>query len=383
MESKSRLLVLIKKYYFKNRLSGLLLAALTVIALAVALQQFYIINANTGTRFSLWWQVPFNLFYSLYWFLVFPVIYWVATKFRVERAKALYWISIYFFIPVLLVLVHQILASMVINFSLRYLDIPTLVYKRILRNPWLGLDVIIYFAIMIAIDVFEYRQKNRDDKLKLTQLQGQLLQSRLSALESQLHPHFLFNTLNTVSTLILKKENSEAERMLSLLRGFLETTINGSDSHIMTLEEELRFINHYLEIEKVRFADRLHIVEDVKADVLRANVPNFLLQPIIENAIRYAIGPRKSQGRITMRAGRANQHLKISVEDDGPGLPRRMRGKPNEGVGLRTTRERLTRLFGEDHVFDFDSPVAGGLTVRIEIPFAEDGFAGMEVLSVP
>ena len=361
----------IKKHYLKGYLSGILFASLTIVALAVAFQQFYIINFNTATRFSLWWHIPFNLFYFWYWFLVFPFIYKISKDFRNGRLKFTYWICVYFCFPVLFVLVHQVIASLVINLSLQYLNVPTLVYKRILRNPWLGLDFIIYFAVMIAVNVFEYRQKNSDDELRITQLHRELVLSQLNALESQLHPHFLFNTLNTVSTLILKKENAEAERMLLLLQDFLRTTIYGSDRHVITLSEELKFINDYLEIEKVRFSDRLEVVEEISADSLNASVPDFLLQPIVENAIRYAIAPRKSKGRISISSSRREGRLRIVVEDNGPGLAAGKESNSSGGVGLRVTAERLLRLFGENHIFSLASPAGGGVSVLIEIPFIE------------
>ncbi len=372
MIDKTRLTEFGRRYYFKGLLTRLLFAGLTVVGLSVALQQFYIITFHTVTRYSLWWHVPFNLFYFWYWLLVFPFIYWATKEFTTSGPKWVYWAMIYFVFPVLLVLVHQLVASIVINLSLGYLNLPTLVYKRIIRNQWLGLDFIIYFAIMIAVNVFEYRRKNRDDQLRLTQLRGQLVRSQLKALESQLHPHFLFNTLNTVSTLILKKENAEAVRMLSLLRDFLNTTIYGSERHVISLSEELKFINQYLEIEKVRFSDRLEVVEDIEDGTLDASVPNFLLQPIVENAIRHAIAPRKSAGRISIRAARQNGRLKLTVEDNGPGLKAAARGKSREGVGLRITAERLVRMFHENQRLSLTSLNEGGTSVVIEIPFLDN-----------
>jgi two-component system LytT family sensor kinase len=377
MTSKDDFVSFVKKHYFVGPLYLIIFSALTLIAVGVALQQFYIINLNTQTRYNLLWHIPFNLFYFWYWFLLLPLMDWVTRSFRIESSKALYWVSIYFFFPVIAVFVHQILASLAINLALGYLDIPTLIYKRMLRNPWLGLDVVIYFVIMMAINVFDYQQKNRDDELKLAQIQGQLVQSQLRALESQLHPHFLFNTLNAVSTLILKKENAEAERMLSLLHDFLETTIHGSERHMILLEEELRFINHYLEIEKVRFAGRLDVSEDISPETLAAGVPNLILQPIVENAVRYAIAPQKSGGKIVITARKIGRHLSVIVEDNGPGISRATVRRGHQGVGHRITGQRLFHLFGDDHVFEFESKEAGGLRVRIEIPFLVGDFAGV------
>jgi LytS/YehU family sensor histidine kinase len=133
----------------------------------------------------------------------------------------------------------------------------------------------------------------------------------------------------------------------------------------------LKFINDYLEIEKVRFSDRLEVVEEISADSLNASVPNFLLQPIVENAIRYAIAPRKSKGRISISSSRREGRLRIVVEDNGPGLAAGKESNSSGGVGLRVTAERLLRLFGENHIFSLASPAGGGVSVLIEIPFIE------------
>ncbi len=377
MTSKVDFVSFVKKHYFRGRLYLIIFSVLTLIAVAVAFQQFYIINLNTQTRYSLLWHIPFNLFYFWYWFLLLLLMFWATRSLRLGASKGLYFVSVYLLFPVITVFAHQILTSLVINSTLGYLDVPTLIYKRMLRNPWLGLDVVIYFVIMIAMDLFEFQQKNRDDELKLAQLQRQLAESQLSALESQLHPHFLFNTLNAVSTLILKKENAEAERMLSLLHDFLETTIHESERHMIQLEEELRFTNHYLEIEKVRFAGRLEVSENISPETLAAGVPNLLLQPIVENAVRYAIAPQKSGGKIVITTRKIGRYLSVIVEDNGPGITGTTGRNGQHGVGHRVTGQRLFHLFGDDHVFEFEIKPAGGMKVRIEIPFLEGDFAGV------
>jgi two-component system LytT family sensor kinase len=200
-------------------------------------------------------------------------------------------------------------------------------------------------------------------------LQAQVAQSHLNALKSQLRPHFLFNTLNTISTLILKADDSEAERMLSLLNNFLKTTVFQSERQEITLEEELRFVKDYLEIEKVRFSDKLEVKEDVAKETLQAHVPNFLLQPIIENAIYHGIAPKISDGIIQISAKKVERQLLICVEDNGPGLTFTKKKKSKEGVGLKITKERLAHLFGTDHLFELENLVSGGVKVTISIPF--------------
>jgi LytS/YehU family sensor histidine kinase len=225
----------------------------------------------------------------------------------------------------------------------------------------------------------EYQHKNKLTELKCIQLQAQLAQSHLNALKSQLHPHFLFNTLNTISTLILKADDSEAERMLSLLNSFLKTTVFQNDRQEITLEEELRFVKDYLEIEKVRFSDKLEVKEDIPGETLHAQVPNLLLQPIIENAIYHGIAPKTSNGIIQISAKKEDEQLLICVEDNGPGLTLVKKKKLKEGVGLKNTKERLAHLFGTNHEFTLENLVSGGVRVTISIPFTKS--APMAVFS--
>ena len=356
-----------KRNYFYLYLSKLLFVILTIIAIAVALQHYYIIS-DPKTRFTLWWHIPFNLFYWWCWLLFLPVMYYVAQKLKPDDSKSFYWVVVYLFVPIIIVLIHQAIASLVIATFLNYLNFPTLLYKRLLRNSWVWVDFVIYFTIMIAINVVDYQQKSKINRLKYSQLQARLAQSQLNALKSQLHPHFLFNTLNTLSTLILKADNTEAERMLSLLNNFLKTTVYESDRPEITLEEELLFITHYLEIEKVRFKDKLEVNEDIDAGTLKASVPSFLLQPIVENAIYHAIAPKKSRGVINIISKKENEKLFISVEDNGPGLSGFNKKKSKEGVGLKITRERLVHLFGKNQQFELGNSALGGLSVKIIIP---------------
>jgi LytS/YehU family sensor histidine kinase len=157
--------------------------------------------------------------------------------------------------------------------------------------------------------------------------------------------------------------------MLSLLQDFLRITVYGGERHEITLEEELRFVNQYLEIEKVRFSDKLEVSEEIDVDTLIACVPSFLLQPIVENAIRHAIAPKSSRGILRICTRKEEGRLMILVEDDGPGLPVFDKKNVKEGVGLKIAKERLDYIFGEAHSFTLGKSTLGGLKVEIRIPF--------------
>ncbi len=357
----------------------MLFVALTIAALVVAFQHRYIIEVGTKTQYSLKWHIPFNLFYWWCWLLFFPAIYWSAKKVNSKRLKSLYWLVFYLLLPILLVLLHQVIAAVTISLALDIPDLNSLLYKRIVRNYWIWVDIFIYYTIMIGTTLFTYKNENKEDELKISQLRAQLINSQLNALKSQLHPHFLFNTLNTISTLILKGDNAESERMLSLLKNLLHTTVNSSDKQEITLEDELRFINHYLDIEKIRFKDKLNVYISVPDKLMQAAVPNFILQPIIENAIHHAIAQRVANGIIEITAESEDDKLRLIISDNGPGLRNDTLSNKKHGVGFKNTRERLAHLYDSKASFLLDKSESGGLKVSIEFPLTNFGFAKASV----
>lgn len=356
-------------YNFYIYLTAILFAVLSLIAVVVAFQHYYVIDANAKIQFTLDWHIPFNLFYWLCWLIFLPIIYFITVKIKFVRQSLLYSIILYAIIPLLFVFIHQVIASVVISTILNYSDFQTLLYKRMIRNQWVWVDLIIYFAIMVGINAGEYQQKSRKNEIKFSKLQAQLAESQLTTLNSQLHPHFLFNTLNTLSTLILKSDNLEARRMLELLKNFLKTTVFENDKQEISLEEELQFINNYLEIEKVRFKDKLDVVEEIDSETLQARIPNFLLQPIIENAIHHGIAAKVADGLIKISTHKDRDKLTITIEDNGPGLKNFAIKKKQNGVGLMITKKRLQHIFGGNQDVALGESVLGGLKVELAIPF--------------
>jgi len=230
--------------------------------------------------------------------------------------------------------------------------------------------VLVYWAILCAYQGFDYHRRFRERERRAIQLEAQLVQAQLQALKMQLHPHFLFNTLNSISAL-LHSDPELADRMIARLGDFLRLTLDNSGAQEITLRTELEFLQCYLEIERVRFQDRLTVSYDVAPETLDAMVPNLVWQPIVENAIRHAIAPRAGSGRIEIRARRSGARLQLQVKDDGPGLARNQNpnGSSGKGVGLANTRQRLRQLYGSDHHFELGNGSERGLVVTLEIPF--------------
>lgn len=224
----------------------------------------------------------------------------------------------------------------------------------------------IYGLLLLCSQALRYYRRFREGELRSSQLEAQLSQAQLQALKMQLHPHFLFNTLHSISALV-HKDPDAADRMLARLGDFLRLTLENSGTQEVTLQKELEFLKCYLEIERIRFQDRLTTHMEIDSLALDARLPNLILQPIVENALRHGIAPRSAPGRIEISAKRNNGSIRIEVRDNGPGLPSAA-GSFREGLGLSNTRARLERLYGEEHSFELHNAPSGGLVVTLEIP---------------
>jgi LytS/YehU family sensor histidine kinase len=226
--------------------------------------------------------------------------------------------------------------------------------------------LLIYSVIMLSSHALNYYESFRKGELSAAQLRTQLAQSQLEALKMQLHPHFLFNTLHSISAL-LNKDVDAARTMITRLGDFLRLTLENSGTQEVPLQQEIEFLNGYLEIERVRFQDRLTTDVRIDPSVLDVRVPNLILQPIVENAMRHAIATT-ANGRIEIVATPRNGMLRIVVKDNGPGVSAASGAQLKHGVGLANTRARLERLYGSRHRFDLANEAAGGFVVTLEIP---------------
>jgi len=211
-----------------------------------------------------------------------------------------------------------------------------------------------------------YYREAQTRAVKEATLETQLAEARLKTLESELQPHFLFNTLHAISTLIHTNPDA-ADRMISRLSDLLRLTFDRSGAARVSLQEELEFLGKYLEIEQTRFQDRLSVRYDVDPDTLDAEVPRLILQPLVENAIKHGLSPRVGHGVIEIVARHDEGALWLEVRDNGVGLSGSARSQFRSGVGLPNTRDRLECLYGDAQTLEF-SEGNGGLTVRMRMP---------------
>lgn len=244
---------------------------------------------------------------------------------------------------------------------------------------WFLVENLFYWAVLGAGMAWDYARKMRERELRASQLESQLMQAQLQALRMQLHPHFLFNTLHAVSVLVRKGDDQAAVRMIAGLSDLLRLALDPAGTPEVRLEQEMDFVSRYLAIEQVRFHDRLEVSVSLEADTLDAFVPNMLLQPLVENAVRHGVANAPFASRIDIQSRRVEGKLEIRIRDTGPGP--RGAVSPGTGVGLRNARERLSRLYGADQELLLEPASVGGALVIIRLPFRRDpAAAAQEVL---
>lgn len=231
------------------------------------------------------------------------------------------------------------------------------------------LDAFIYLTLLVGVHAFEYYRKYRERELQAAQLETELAEARLHALRLQLQPHFLFNTFHTIAMLVRQQRDEEAIETITVLSDFLRYVLDNTGAQEVSLRQELDFLESYLAIERIRFKNRLDIRIDVEDAALDAQVPNLILQPLVENAVRHGIEPAHRPGRIEVVARREGDRLRLRVQDGGVGLPAGWSLDTHGGVGLTNTKARLERLYGAAHHLAFSNAPGGGLTVTIVIPY--------------
>lgn len=335
--------------------------------------QFALQNQLSENPISFWRILSWQLASGYAWFLASPLIFWLSKRYAFDDGK---WKAS---VPI------HVVASIVVSLGILVLDayvLPKLGYlaRFNLTSFWETFKILFFvnFHFSIAIywgtlaihqAILNYR-KYRERELQTSQLEARLAQSRLQVLKMQLHPHFLFNTLNAISELV-HRDPDVADRMLTDLSDLLRMSFENLEVQEIPLKQELEFLRKYLEIEQTRFHDRLEVKMDIGPDTLDASVPNMILQPLVENAIKHGISPKAEGGHINIGASRNNGHLHLSVSDDGVGIVNNDAKLIAEGVGLSNTRRRLKHLYGEGHTFTLRPEGEHGVSVVLDIPYKQ------------
>jgi two-component system, LytTR family, sensor kinase len=324
-----------------------------------------------------WWHHLESWMIGVYiWFLLTPAVLWLGRRFPLERKHWLRRAALHSFLSIAAALFQLGLESAVLRGLGLFPSIMTSYAVTFVFLLIIGFhqSVLTYWTVLgIQYGFGWYRryQERRQEALRLelhsSRLERQLAQAQLSAMKSQLQPHFLFNTLNAIMVLVRQQNGREAEEMLARLSDLLRSVLDDVHAQEVPLSRELEYLQLYLSIEQVRFQDRLRVEIASDPAVLDASVPHLVLQPLVENAIRHGIGKSSSAGKIRISACGLEDKLEIKVEDDGPGLgPVNPARAP--GIGLANTRARLNQLYGDAARLSVENGAPGGVVAAILLP---------------
>ena len=310
---------------------------------------------------------------TVYWFVpaafTLPIFY-LARRYRFDSGRWAAPLAIHIGAALLFSVIH--LGCMLITRAALWTDAgkpPTIAWTTFAQRQYLmQLDWLLmtYSAIIGLSYALDYRRESQARAVSEAQLETRLIEAQLKTLQAELHPHFLFNTLHAISTLVHTDPES-ADRMISRLSDLLRLTFDDTGAAAVSLQTELEFLQKYLEIEQIRFQDRLSVRYDVQAETLDAEVPRMILQPLVENAIKHGVSPRSGRGLVQISSRIRDSALWIEIRDNGVGLSGQARSRLRTGVGLSNTRARLECLYGAAHRLDF-SEGTEGLAVEMQIP---------------
>jgi hypothetical protein len=340
----------------------------TLVGLAFA-AQFYLSSNLLGRSITWVEAITYSLGDWYVWALLSLPIARFARRFPPEEGPAWRTAAIHLAAALGFSLAYVVLRALVGQAHSWLLDEPV-TFPEVFRPLWVRtfpFNLLIYGVIIAVSHSIDYYRKYHERTVHALELEKHLAEARLQALLRQLKPHFLFNTLNGIASL-MHSDVQAADRMLVRLAELLRLTMSHPGQPLTRLQDEITFIEKYLEIERIRFRDRLSVTIDVDPAALEAQVPSLILQPLVENAIRHGVEPYARPGRIELVVRREPGTVVLTVRDNGAGEP--AGGFSREGIGLGNTRARLRELYGEQHRFELANHPDGGLIVRVTLPAA-------------
>jgi sensor histidine kinase YesM len=327
-----------------------------------------------------WWHYLISWLVGVYlWALLMPGILWLGRRFPIERRNWVRRVALHLLLGVVVSLVQLILESAILSHlgvfpGLMNTFVTTFAFLLVIG---FHTGIMTYWEVLgvqYGIGYYRNYQERRQEALRLelraSELQSQLVQAQLGVLKMQLQPHFLFNTLNAIMVLVRQQKSKEAEQTLAHLSDLLRCVLEDVEAQEVPLRRELEYLQLYLSIEQVRFQDRLRVEISADPAILDAALPQMVLQPVVENAIRHGVGKSAAAGRIKISAVRSNDTLELRVQDDGPGFSAEGPvGKHSTGIGLTNTRARLKQLYGEEARLTTGNGEPRGAVVTITIPY--------------
>jgi len=342
----------------------ILFGVATIIALLYSLEQ-YSYNRLVGAPVSLARLLPVELTFTYAWALLTPLVMMVARRFPLwgHRRATNWFMQLAAMVAFVVLHVSMFsLADAALDPVVTVRSLPALFSQYLLS--WTVLDGIVFCTLVAIHNALVYYRVSKDRALRASQLEMRLAQAQLQMLRMQLQPHFLFNTLHSISAL-MHKDVRRADSMIAALSDLLRMSLQNIGAQEVPLQAELEFLQRYVEIMSLRFGDRLHVAIDVDPDVRDARVPNLFLQPLVENSFRHGFGDL-GRGSVSISVSRDGDMLRCEIHDDGRGL----RVGHKEGVGLASTRQRLAHLYGDQQSFSLSGAPGAGVHVIMTIPFS-------------
>jgi two-component system LytT family sensor kinase len=361
-----------------------ILGVATVLGLFSALQAFNYVAFFSEQEQPFPILLALNVSYWYAWAVLVPPILWLAQRYRFGRETWKRAAVVHVFGVLAATFSHAVLWVTLRVFIMEWLAGREVEWWSVVRERfflYFDWEMMTYWAVVGLSHALMFHRESQERAVAGAQLETRLVEARLQALQRQLHPHFLFNTLHAISALMHRNVDA-ADAMLARLSDLLRLTLDRVGLQLVSLKDEIDFVEKYLEIERTRFGDRLQVHMAIEPGTLDASVPNFVLQPLVENAVRHGIGPLVTGGRIDISAERRDARLLLVVRDSGAGVEPAKLSAFNSGVGLSNTRSRLEHLYGTHHRFEFQTPPGGGLAVTVEIPFVLDADTARDERSV-
>ncbi|HEV2425474.1 MAG TPA: histidine kinase [Terriglobia bacterium] len=353
----------------RARQLGVIFGVWTVLAF-VECFQFYFGYLGTSDAVSFRYEISYCLKELWVSALITPMVLWIAARFPPGRRNLSVTVAAYLAGAALYLALYVAIRmplGQITDFATGKAGHPSWSLYRSLLFRYSSDTVWMYGGTLIASQLWNYYNKYRERELRTSRLEAQLAQAQLKVLKMQLDPHFLFNTLHSISSL-MHGDVEAADDMLSRLSDLLRLSLEDVDEQEVTLKREMEFLDGYLAIQQTRFRDRLKVRVEIDPQTLDALVPNMILQPLVENAVQHGIASRAGVGQLEVRSSLRDGTLRLEVIDDGPGPGEEGADGPSGGVGLANTRARLQQLYGDAYRFSLSRPANGGTVVALEIP---------------
>jgi len=327
--------------------------------------------------------VSFGASFWALWLLFLPAVAWLAFRFPIERRRLLRNVGLHLLACLLVVVASKAAFRAGAQFfpSPQRSETPgrspgsktNMPHPPGSFRPFLALraalDALVYWSLVGVCHAITHFRRSQERERRAVELEARLTSAKLQALRMQINPHFLFNTLNSIATLVYVNPRA-ADEMLGDLSELLRRSLDSMEEQEIPLAQELEFIGAYLSIEQKRFGERLRVEQSVPDEVMKALVPALILQPLVENAIRHGIEPRRGPGLVSIEAKQEDTHLHLIVRDNGRGLPGAdVNSSVRRGIGLANTQARLQGLYGRDQSFSFGKAEPQGCRVDIHLPF--------------